>query len=902
MPGGLLSREEELAAVREAAGAAVDGSGAVLILEGPAGIGKTAVLEAARGIAAERGARALTARASELDRGFGFGLVHQLFDRVAAPHLLGGAAAHAAVVLDPSGPGEDAGFAVLHGLYWLTANLADEQPVVLLVDDLHWADEPSLRFLEYLGRRVDGLRVALVATTRPHEPGAPAELLDELRAGPAARVVRPGPLPREAAARLLGAAQPAMVEAALAATGGNPLLLSVLAREAASAGVQTPERLAELGARGVAPAVERRLRPLGAAALAAARAAAVLGERASTDDVAAVAGLTPDEAAGALDRLAAAEVLRGRAFVHPLVRDAVLDACPPGERAALHRAAALRLRERGLRPGAIAPHWQAAPPAGDERAVHDLRAAAREAAAEGATELAVGQLARALEEPPGAERAAIALELGELEVRAQRPDGPERLRALLRDGLDGDAAARAHAALANQLVHADPGAAVSELEQAVADATDPTLAVRLEAALLEALLFVDPEHLRARIERGLPSLAALAHAANDGALRGLPTPELLALCERALAGGELLATVGPASSTWNLVTHALRFAEDARGAARALEAGDRAVREQGLLAATLFVEQAWGYWHRDFGSVALGAARSRSGLEAIQGQGMVTTVPALSAVLAENLVELDRLEEAAAEVDTDLGAAAGTFIEPFVLSIRGRVRLALRRFHEAEADLRRVVAFGDARGWAAPNATRGRLRLAELLAATGRRDEALELMDHDVAAAQAAQRPGCLGMALRRRALAQDGDAAIATLHEAVAALAPTDLRLEHGWALHDLGARLRIRGERVQARDPLRQALELAARTESALLARHAHAELEASGARPRRERLEGVEALTPAERRVAQLAAEGLTNRQIAETLWVTLKTVEVHLGRSYTKLGIAGRGELAGALGLA
>jgi DNA-binding CsgD family transcriptional regulator len=450
-------------------------------------------------------------------------------------------------------------------------------------------------------------------------------------------------------------------------------------------------------------------------------------------------------------------------------------------------------------------------------------------------------------------------------------------------------------------------AAVVELEQATEDATDRALSLRLEAGLLEALLFVDHDgtKLRARIQRGLsqtpPSLAALAAAANDGALCGLPTDELLALCEDALAGGELLATVGPASSTWNLVTHALRFAEDARGAERALEAGDRAVREQGLLAATLFVEQSWGYWHRDFGSVALGAARSRGGLEAIRAQGMVTTVPALSAILAENLVELDRLEEAAAEIDVDLGAAAGTFIEPFALTIRGRVRFLLRRFDEAETDLRRVVAFADARGWAAPNATYGRLRLAEVLAATGRADEALALMDHDVAAAQAAQRPGCLGMALRRRALALNGDEAIATLREAVSALEGTDLRRELGWALHDLGARLRIRGDRVEAREPLRRALELSARTEAALLARRTHEELEASGARPRRERLEGVAALTPAERRVAQLAAEGLTNRLIAETLWVTLKTVEVHLGRSYSKLGISSRRDLAGALGL-
>ena len=128
--------------------------------------------------------------------------------------------------------------------------------------------------------------------------------------------------------------------------------------------------------------------------------------------------------------------------------------------------------------------------------------------------------------------------------------------------------------------------------------------------------------------------------------------------------------------------------------------------------------------------------------------------------------------------------------------------------------------------------------------------------------------------------------------------LEPAPARLERAKALAALGEALRRARRPTDAREPLRKALELAARTESALLARHTHAELDASGARPRRERLEGVEALTPAERRVAQLAAEGLTNRQIAETLWVTLKTVEVHLGRSYGKLGITGRGKLAAA----
>ena len=184
-----------------------------------------------------------------------------------------------------------------------------------------------------------------------------------------------------------------------------------------------------------------------------------------------------------------------------------------------------------------------------------------------------------------------------------------------------------------------------------------------------------------------------------------------------------------------------------------------------------------------------------------------------------------------------MGAAEGTYIEPFVLTIRGRVRLLpARRHDEAEADLRRVVALCDARGWAAPNATRGRLRLAEVLAAAGRHDEALALMDHDIAAAQAAERPGSSGWRCAPRA-PQKGDGAIASCTTPRALLAPTcTARARLG------AARPRrppaIRGDRRDAREPLRQALELAP-APSPTAGPQVRGELEASGARPRRERM---------------------------------------------------------------
>src|SRR5829696_2526019 len=176
----VLDRSHELERLEAAFDTANRGDGTVILLEGPAGIGKTALLKVARERARMNGLATHNAVASALDRDFPFGLVHQLLGPVLATAgdeerdtLLGGAAGTAAAVLSPTADPDlppDPGFAVLHGLYWLTANLAEQQPLALLVDDLHWADRASLRWLEYLGRRLDGVPVVVIATLRPQEP------------------------------------------------------------------------------------------------------------------------------------------------------------------------------------------------------------------------------------------------------------------------------------------------------------------------------------------------------------------------------------------------------------------------------------------------------------------------------------------------------------------------------------------------------------------------------------------------------------------------------------------------------------------------------------------------------------------------------------------------------------
>jgi Predicted ATPase len=213
--GPLLERNGELARIESALNQARSGSGTFVVVEGPAGIGKTSLLAAARTVAAESGMRVLRSRATEVEREFPFGIVRQLFEPTLIEaseseraELLEGAAGVAAGLLGLGGPATtdarrevaDPSFAILHGLYWMCANVAAAGPLCVVVDDVQWADAPSLRYLAFLVTRVEELSVTLLAATRPSEQGVDAKLLATLMAAPSADVVRLRPLrgPRSA--------------------------------------------------------------------------------------------------------------------------------------------------------------------------------------------------------------------------------------------------------------------------------------------------------------------------------------------------------------------------------------------------------------------------------------------------------------------------------------------------------------------------------------------------------------------------------------------------------------------------------------------------------------------------------------------------------------------------------
>ncbi len=926
----MLERDRELATLEDLLQAVTRGEGRVAVVEGPAGIGKTALARRLRDRACAQDMTVLTAVGSPLDREFPFGIVLQLLSGVlagAAPErrerLLAGAAALATSVLEPAGAGAaapDASHAALHGLYWLTANLAEEGPVVLLVDDLHWADDASVRYLEFLGRRLDGLAVLVLATSRTGEPGVDDRLLSALAGGPAATVLRPQPLSRDAAAALVAgvmgeSAEPVFIDACYAVTAGNPLLVGELVQSAAERGLRgceaEAEQVAEIGATDLAGRVHARLAGLGADAQALAESAAILGERAALRELAALAGRDERAAAAALDRLAEAQILEGRErrFVHPLVREAVLAGMPPASRSALHAGAARALADRGARPAEVAVHLLASEPAADPWAAGLLRDAARAAVAEGAGATAIRHLRRALAEPPPEDdRAGLLLELGELEIAAGDPLAEQHLAEALHRGLRGDAAARAQAARARLLLLQDPLGAVGALEAAMRDAESPVLARRLESSMLVAASY-DAELDARRTEllaqaraQGDLSPAVHAHLAIEAAYAGAPVAEVLEHAQPALDHDALLAAGGLATGSFHLLIIALRLAEQRELVLAAIEAGDAERRRTGSLLGAVFMNHARAYWDSMFGSMAAAESHAKAALAAAEEVGLHLARVSIQAVLIDVLMQRGSTEEAAGVL------ADMRFSEVFERTIAGSDQLVARaavrqaegRGAEAEADLRRARELLLRRGWKAPHKARATLRLAELLAARDDgREEAVALAEESLAVARGAGLAGAEGVALRVRGRAARGEEAVGFLREAVAKLAATPLALDHAWALHDLGSAQRRGGQRREARDTLRAALDTATRLGAGRLAESARAEILASGGRLRTESLDGLAALTPSERRVAEQAARGLSNREIAENLWVTQKTVEVHLGRSYGKLGIRSRAQLAEAL---
>ncbi len=900
-------------------------------------MGKTRLVAEARASAEEAGFEVLAARGGELEEEFAYGVVRQLFEPLLATasddlraELLSGAAALAAPLFDErqlavalEDP-TDSSFATLHGLYWLAANLALRRPTLLAIDDLHWVDAPSLRWLIYLTRRLEGLPLLVVGALRPPGQSQNPELLTELLADPATALVSPAALgiPSVATlARKILAAEPdeRFCAACHEATGGNPLfiraLLETLAAEGVAPTAEAAARVHEVGPEPVARAVTLRLSRLPPEAAKLARAVAIL-DGAEPPLAAALAGLDPDVAASAAALLARADILRAEPrleFVHPVVRAAVNEEISPGERATEHRRAAALLAEAGAEPERAAAHLMLVPPDGEAFVLPILREAAARAVARGAADTAVAYLRRALEETFADEAGAeILAQLGMIERLVDVPAAANDLGEALR--LADDPARQAQIALEYGRVLFWTGRnseAIEVFQAAIEQQLGPEqqeLRQLLQAELIgagwwEAELYPPVQRLLRDVsdeELGGGSLsdALLATLSFYEMRRGIDRERTVALAERSLASGSL---EGEGTAAVHFAALPLSFAGMTDAAAAVYDRAVADARRRGDIFGAGRLLGFRGLLETERGDLISAAEDLREAVEIMQERGALLNLYYDASFLADLLLERGEGQEAEATLAlTGLGEQFPASVHSsFFGDVRGKLRLETNRPAEALADFTEVGRILEPLEIHNPAFRAWRSHAALALHALGRDDEGRELAAEELALARRWGAPRPIGVALRALGLVRGGRQGESHLREAVEVLAGSSARLEHAKVLVDLGAMLRRTNRRKEARDPLQQGLELARKGGAKPLAERAHTELIATGARPRRLVFSGLEALTPSERRVAAMAAAGMINREIAQALFVTAGTVEVHLSSAYRKLEISSRSQLPQAL---
>jgi DNA-binding NarL/FixJ family response regulator len=920
---GMLERDKELAALAGAIDGAAAGHGTFVLLEGPAGIGKTTLLRAACALASADGPEVLTARGLALEGDFSYGIVRQLIEPVlarAAPDdwagLLEGAAGLAARVFDGTEvppAGDDSPYATMHGLYWLIANLAARRPLVIAVDDAHWADTPSLRWLAHLAERIEELPVALLLATRtaPDEPA----LLASLRACPACQPFRLAPLSAGSTTVLIRqqfAADAAadLCQACHASTGGNPFLLESLA--AALRAVDEPQadlaaRVGTLGPEEVARSVQRRVGLIGDGAGRLAQAVAVFGGPVPLRLAATLAGLELADAAPLADRLRAADVLAPGAmleFAHPIVRAATYESIPPGERALAHASTARLLDREGAGAERLAPHLLRSEPAGDPRVVALLREAARAASGRGSPGTAADYLRRALAEPPApADRPGLLLDLGLSLAGERSPEAPAALQDAVRLTTSPDEHATAALLSAGVLGlwgHHGPVMDICLDALTAGDPLDPGTREALEAELFANAL-TEPAAYRETLARAGCRVADpgrssrwQVNAAFASVFRAQPARDALDQLAPVLAAG--LGDISPDSLAAAYALLTLILADELGTAGRICDTVLDEARKRGSLSMVAHASCSRSMLMRRLGQLDDAADDAQLAL----GFKLATSPPLAVAWAASFCIDaltcLGRLAEAddVATVTAQRAPPEGWVQTVIFRQARGGLRAAQQRHEEA---LRDLTAAGE--GWqdlraTSPAIASWRTDAAAVLTALGDPAAAAALAREQLALARQVGTPRTMGVALVAHAV-YARDQAGQDLAEAVRLLESAQARYDLARALYELGAHLRRAGRPRDARAPLLRAQDLARRTGAAPLARHARQELLAAGARPRRSALTGPDALTSAERRVAVLAADGLSNRQIAQHLFISQATVETHLRHAFQKLGITSRGSL-------
>ena len=926
---GLLERSGVLTLMDGLLERAAAGAGGAILLEGAAGIGKTVLLDEVRSRAGA--ADVLVARGVDLERHFPLGLVRQLLEPVLRgagqqerDRWLIGAAANAETVLHGDAAGVVEEGAAFNALYWALAAMTMDRAVMLVIDDVHWCDRESLRWIGFLMRRVEGLRLAVVLAARPPEWAGPERAFVALQDDPRVQTIVLEPFSADATATVvrahLGAADEAFVAACHRASGGNPFLLGELL-SAAEEGALAPtaanvDQVASLASVGLQRALLVRLTAHGDDAVAVAQAAALLGADTPVPLVAAFTQMPVEEAAGAAQALQRIELLAPGprlTFRHPLLRAAVLAGLGDVAVTAGHLRAARVLMEREAPAEQVTAHLMACDPVGERWAAEVLERSARAALARASPRLAAQLLERALAEPVGADRRAmLTVEMGGALATAGDKRGIDALISGAQEIADPQQRAAAAVRLAIPMwssgrvgeLPALLEAARARLPAGHAEVAFQIAAVRAQAAAwgsgervseaVAAALAVVPDAGSDSITTRL-ALALLASAA---LIANRPQREIANLARRAVGDAEAHARAIAAGVPLMPAVATLHLVEQTDGTLAAfarIEAGQRA---RGALAIGLSSTLAWrAICHVRVGALLEAQADAEVALETAPAESFPQMRSVATAALARVHAERGFPERSLALIDAQLGRGGHGGSEKAILVLeRARVLRALRRPREA-AEV--ALAFGSEAqvlGYQGASLLLWPAVAAEGLIELGDTGQAAALAARGVELAEHLGAPGPIGCALRVLGLVEHD---LEPLRAAERVLAGSIMRLEHARSMVELGAALRRDGQRVAAREPLAAGMELSHRCAANALVARAHDELRAAGARPRSIVRSGVEALTASELRTARLAADGLTNREIAQHLFVTQKTIETQLRAAYRKLDIVGRGDLQAAL---
>lgn len=934
----LLEREAACSAILTTLRHAEGGAGSVLLLRGDPGIGKSRLLG---WTAREATGRFLIVAAvgHEMETAFPYALVHQVaaglrrVPRGPSPELVEasdtlrslvrGAPVAAGSDRAPAYPGRAA---IAYAFHWLLASVGEHQPLLLLLDDLHWSDPDSLEILRFSAWRARSAPLAIIAALRSWPPEATL-LANQLRDAERAAVVDLSPLSTQATGRLLrrivGAEiSPQRAREAHALTGGNPLLVGEMGRGWQAGDDGAVPALRALAARR-SDLVLSRLDGVPVESLRVLEAAAVLGDPCAVREALAIAGVDADAGDRALAPIAALHLFSSSgplgAFHHPLLREMVYEAIQPARRRQLHRSAAELLRAESASAARIAAHVAIGAEPGDLQAVGDLRRAAQDASAVSAHESAAVYLRRAAELcPPGERRAELLHELGCAKQLADAHE--EACRTFARaaqEAADAATDCRISQSWAFSLtILGESDAARERLQTAISRqaAADPLAAA--EPAIALVVLEITARGVVAALRAGEQALA-IAEASGDpiwpnkakaawgwaASLAAMPgaLSLLLRIGEESPEASDRLEAIwgwshGLAAGMAGMVTgqyaQALRLLERRVEVVRATTHQNARIWSFALLAVC--------YWQ-------MGRLRDSyrlCGEWAVFGETFPWATSLARLCEGFTLIEMGEFDGAAEALERARELAIRTNFQFTLATCQvANAILTARRggIQEAAAMFLEILPMVDRAQLGEIDIFHWMREAAEVLVQGDELDAAEGLLDRIGSFLSSSEFPrlGLRGVALRCTALlaARRGDPGRAeeAFRQAVALHADSHERVEHGRTLLAYGSWMRRSGRLKEARALLRTAEALFERCGSPYWQRRAEAEYGA--ARGRRRQADGgrLSRLTPQEHRVTELVAQDYSNRQIAALLLISPKTLETHLSHIYGKLDAGSRAEL-------